>query len=125
LEEKSVIAVTKLLLADDSAEMLNFLVGFLGSEFEIVGALSCGSSVVAAAANLCPDIVLLDIDLGDTNGFAVAERLRISGCRAKIVFLSVHDSLDFKEAAESAGGTAYLSKSQIDRDLIKTLRSAV
>jgi DNA-binding NarL/FixJ family response regulator len=119
---KSAREVKKLLCVDDSTDMLNSLVEFLESEFLIVGAISSGSLVVAAAATLNPDIILLDVDLGDTNGFLVAEQLKSSGCCAKIVFLSVHDSIDFREAAEALGAAAYVSKSQIDRDLVKTLR---
>ena len=115
----------KLLCVDDNTEMLNFLVEFLGSEFAIVGTLSSGSSVVAAAASLDPDIILLDVDLGDTNGFLVAEQLRDSGCRAKFVFLSVYTSLDFIEAAEALGAAGYVSKTQIATDLIETLRRVV
>lgn len=113
----------KLLCVDDNTEMLDFLVDFLEPEFAIVGTLSSGSSVVAAAARLNPDIILLDVDLGDTNGFLVAEQLRNSGCGARIVFLSVHDSDAFIEAAKAIGAAGYVSKSQIDRDLVKTLHS--
>jgi DNA-binding NarL/FixJ family response regulator len=63
------------------------------------------------------------MDLGDTNGFRVAEQLQDSGCSARIVFLSVHDSQDFIEAAKAIGAAGYVSKSQIDRDLLKTLHS--
>jgi DNA-binding NarL/FixJ family response regulator len=124
-KERVLIEVKKLLCVDDSTEMLNFLVEFLESEFVIVGTLSSGSSVVAAAANLNPDIILLDVDLGDTNGFLVAEQLRRSGCRAKIVFLSVHTSLDFIEAAKALGAAAYVPKSQIGTDLVKTLHNVM
>jgi DNA-binding NarL/FixJ family response regulator len=119
------VEVKKLLCVDDSVEMLNILVEFLESDFSIVGTLSSGSSVVATAARLNPDIILLDVDLGDMNGFHVAEQLRSSGCRARIVFLSVHESRDFIEAAEALGAAGYVSKSQIDRDLLKTLRSVM
>lgn len=111
----------KLLCVDDNPEMLTFLIEFLESEFLIVGTLSSGSSVVAAAASLSPDVILMDVDLGDTNGFDVAEQLRSAGSLAKIVFLSVYTSRDFIEAAEALGAAAYLSKTQIATDLVETL----
>lgn len=117
--------VKKLLCVDDNTEMLHFLVEFLEQEFTIVGTLSSGSSVVAAAASLNPDIILLDMDLGDTNGFLVAEQLQNSGCKARIVFLSVHDSHDFIEAAKAIGAAGFVSKSQIERDLMKTLHGVM
>jgi two-component system, NarL family, nitrate/nitrite response regulator NarP len=122
LGKRAWIGVKKLLCVDDSSEMLALLVDFLEPEFEVVGALTSGSSVVAAAASLKPDIILLDLDLGDGNGFVVARQLRAAGCPAKIVFLSVHESLDFIEAAEAMGAAGYVAKSQIARDLLKTLR---
>ena len=115
----------KLLCVDDNPEMLSFLIEFLGSEFVIVGTLTSGSAVVAAVASLNPDIVLMDIDLGDTNGFDVAEQLRSAGSVAKIVFLSVYTSRDFVEAAEALGAAAYLSKTQIATDLVKTLHGVM
>jgi DNA-binding NarL/FixJ family response regulator len=46
-----------------------------------------------------------------------------SGCPARIVFFFVHESPDFIEAAEALGAAGFVSKSQIDRDLMKTLHS--
>jgi DNA-binding NarL/FixJ family response regulator len=76
------------------------------------------------AANFKPDIILLDVDLGDISGFRVAEQLRNSGCPARIVFLSVHESIDFVRAAKDLGAAGYVFKSQITRDLVKTLHTA-
>jgi DNA-binding NarL/FixJ family response regulator len=105
--------------------MLEILVDLLQSEFMIVGALSSGASALDEARTLNPDIILLDIDLGDMSGFVVAERLKRTGCPARIVFLSVHESIDFVRAAQDLGAAGYVSKSHITRDLVKTLRTAV
>ena len=105
--------------------MLEVLVDMLQSEFLIVGTLSSGSSALAEAANFNPDIILLDVDLGDMTGFLVADHLKNAGCPAKVVFLSVHESIDFVQAAEKRGAAGYVFKSQITRDLVNTLRTAV
>ena len=118
------LEVKRLLCVDDSPDMLEILVDLLQPQFTIVGALSCGASVLEEAANLNPDIILLDVDLGDMSGFAVAEQLRNSGCPARVVFLSVHESIDFIRAAKDLGAAGYVCKSQITRDLVKTLHSA-
>ena len=114
----------RLLCVDDSPDMLNALLDLLQSDFEIVGALSSGSTAVDAATSHKPDIILLDVDLGDTTGFLVAQQLRSAGCPARIVFLSVHEGIDFIRAAEDVGAAGYVFKSQIDRDLIKILHAA-
>lgn len=114
----------RLLCIDDSPEMLEILVDLLQWEFQVVGTLSSGSLALDQAANFEPDVILLDVDLGDMSGFRVAEQLRSSGCRARIVFLSVHESVDFIRAAQDLGAAGYVFKSQITRDLVKTLHAA-
>lgn len=115
----------RLLCVDDSPDMLDVLVDLLQSEFMIVGKLSTGSLALAETANLSPEIILLDVDLGDMSGFSVAEQLRRAGCQARIVFLSVHESIGFIQAAHDLGAAGYVFKSQITRDLVKTLHAAV
>ncbi len=100
------------------------LVDLLESEFQIVGKVSSGSSVLAEVEHCAPDIILLDVDLGDMSGFVVAEQLKRTGCAAKIVFLSIHQSVDFIQAARDLGASGYVSKSHISRDLLKVLREA-
>jgi DNA-binding NarL/FixJ family response regulator len=117
--------VKRLLCVDDSPDMLEILVDLLQAEFMIVGTLCSGASVLEKAATLNPDVILLDIDLGDMSGFVVAKQLRRSGCPARIVFLSVHESIDFLRAAQDLGAAGYVSKSHITRDLVETLRTAV
>jgi DNA-binding NarL/FixJ family response regulator len=117
--------VERLLCIDDSPDMLAILVDLLRSEFTIVGTLSSGTAALVEAAAFRPDIILLDVDLGDMSGFFVAEQLRNTGCSARIVFLSVHESIDFIRAAQDLGAAGYVSKSEITRDLINTLHAAV
>jgi two-component system, chemotaxis family, response regulator PixG len=112
--------VTKILCVDDSPEMLDILTEMLDSRFLVVGALTSGAAVLAQVAVLKPDIILLDIDLGDMNGFLLAQRLRDMECRAKIVFVSAHEGRPFVKAAHDAGA-AFVGKSQLTRDLVKTL----
>lgn len=114
----------RLLCVDDSPDMLEILVDLLRLQFTIVGTLSSGASVLEEATTLKADIILLDVDLGDMNGFTVAKQLRSSGCPANIVFLSVHESIDFVRAAKDLGAAGYVFKSQITRDLVKTLHTA-
>jgi len=116
--------VKRLLCVDDSPDMLEILVDLLQPQFTIVGTLSSGASVLEEATTLNPDIILLDVDLGDISGFVVAEQLRSSGCQASVVFLSVHESIDFIRAAKDWGAAGYVCKSQITRDLVNALHTA-
>ena len=113
----------KLLLVDDKPDMLMALTQLLRREFLIVGELSSGTSVLAQYDALKPDIILLDISLGDFSGFQVAERLRQWECQSKIVFLSIHENAEFLQAAVDVGASGYVFKSQISRDLLHALQA--
>jgi DNA-binding NarL/FixJ family response regulator len=74
---------------------------------------------------LRPDVVILDISMGELSGIDVAERLRDAGCRSKIIFLTVHEDLDFMNAALGAGGSAYVVKSRLSTDLIFAINAVL
>jgi DNA-binding NarL/FixJ family response regulator len=115
--------VIRLLLADDKPDMLTALAQLLRPEFLIVGELCSGTSVLAQVDALNPDIILLDVSLGDLSGFQVAERLRQLTWPSKIVFLSIHENPEFLQAAVDLGASGYVLKSQISRDLLHALQS--
>jgi DNA-binding NarL/FixJ family response regulator len=115
--------VKRLMIVDANPAMRQILVDILESIFSIEGTLSTGGAVLREVSRLNPDIILLDVSLGDMSGFSVAERLQEAGCKAKIVFVSVHESVSFVETARRLGASGYIFKSQIDRDLMNALRS--
>jgi DNA-binding NarL/FixJ family response regulator len=119
------LEVKRILCVDDSHDMLEVLVDLLQYDFVIVGTLISGASALDEAVAFNPDIILLDVDLGDMSGFVVAKQLRIIGCPARIVFLSVHEGIDFIRAAQDLGAAGYVSKSQITSDLVKTLHTVI
>jgi DNA-binding NarL/FixJ family response regulator len=116
--------VIKLLLVDDNPDMLTALAQLLQREFLIVGELPSGASVLAQVDALNPDIILLDVSLGDLSGFQVAERLGQLTCPSRIVFLSIHENPEFVQAAVDVGASGYVFKSRINRDLLHALQSA-
>ncbi len=114
----------RVLIADDSPAVLENVVEMLREDFVITAAVPDGKSVVIAVANLNPDVVVLDISLGDMTGFEVARRLREMNCRARIVFLTVHESVDFVRAAVALGASGYVFKSRADSDLVDAINAA-
>jgi DNA-binding NarL/FixJ family response regulator len=106
-----------LLLADDNPALLGMFVEMLQTKYRIAAALPNGASVLAQIARFGPDLVILDISLGDMTGFEVARRLRDSGCSAKIIFLTVHEEIDFISAAFDLGVAGNVFKSRVMKDL--------
>jgi len=118
------MARVRVLLADDHAEMLERVVSLVGAEFDVVGAVGDGQSVLDAVAVLQPDVVVLDISMPVMSGLAAAARLGESEQPPRIVFLTVHDDTAFVEAARSVGAMGYVTKRHIRTDLVPAIRLA-
>ncbi len=117
--------VARVLLADDHAEILTRTRNALAGEFEIVGSVANGVDLIKAAAQFDPDVVVLDITMPGLDGIEAARRLKDSGCRAKLVFLTVHEDPDYVRAALQAGGAAYVIKARLASDLITAIHEAL
>jgi DNA-binding NarL/FixJ family response regulator len=105
------------LLVDNNHALLDQLVRMLQPNCKIAATLSCGAMVVDRAAALQPDLIILDISLGDVNGFEVAKRLKSAGCSAKIIFLTLHEDMEFADAAFGLGAWGFIFKSRLTVDL--------
>jgi CheY-like chemotaxis protein len=112
-----IVTAPAVLLVDDNRALLELVVGMLQQTYNIAAALSNGAAVVEQAAALLPDLIILDISLGDVSGFEVARRLKKAGCPAKIIFLTLHEDMDFVGAAFGLGASGYVFKSRLTTDL--------
>jgi DNA-binding NarL/FixJ family response regulator len=119
--ESDSVALPLLLLADDNAALLETLVELLQPTYQVAAAMNNGRSVLERFSSLDPDVIILDISLGDLTGFEVAKRLRDAGCSAKIIFLTVHEDIDFVNAAFDLGASGYVFKSRISADLARAI----
>src|ERR1700739_2211818 len=108
----------RVLLADDLPEMLETGTQLLRDHFVIVGYAHTGEEAIKAAVTCDPDLLVLDIEMPFRNGIQVASHLRDSGCRVKVIFLTVHEDLDYVEAAWSVGALGYVLKSRTATDLL-------
>ena len=119
--KSELVTVPGVLLVDDNHALLESLAGMLQHTYRILGALSNGAAVIEQAVALVPDLIILDISLGDISGFEIARRLKKTGCPAKIVFLTLHEDQDFANAAFSLGASGYVFKSRLSTDLERAL----
>jgi len=116
-----------ILLADDNAAVLKHVGRMLGrhKNYDVVGAIVDGTTVVREYLRLRPDLIVLDISMGGISGIDIARQLRDSGCDAKIIFLTVHEDRDYVNAAIGAGGSAYVVKSRLSSDLLTAIDAAM
>jgi DNA-binding NarL/FixJ family response regulator len=117
----AIAAFPTILLADDNPSMLETIVDILGKKYTVVAALQNGASVLDQIDALRPDLAILDVSLGDMSGFEVARRLRDRGCTAKIMFLTVHEAIDFVSEAFNIGVSGYVFKARVAEDLTKAI----
>jgi len=82
--------------------------------FEVVGEAADGTSALTEARRLHPDIVLLDVQLPDMDGFAVALELsRPNGAAPTIVLTSSRDAADFGPLVQRSGAAAFVPKAEL------------
>lgn len=115
----------RILLVDDSREILDHISNMLQPEYEVVGKVADGNLVCSQVARLKPDIIILDISMGERSGIEIAQRLREQGYAREIIFLTVHEDLDFVTAAIGAGGRAYVTKPRMSEDLGLAVKSVL
>jgi len=87
----------------------------------VVAIWSATAGASSLSAQLDPDAAVLDITMPGKDGFEATRQLKQSGCRAKLVFLAVHEDSDYVRAGLQAGGSAYVIKARLASDLTSAL----
>ena len=115
----------KVILVDDSPEFLDRAQSLLSKEFNVIGAFADGYALLAMWRDLNPDVMVLDISMAPLDGIGLARRLAQQGYNGPIVFLTIHNGIDFVNAALAAGGSGYVLKSHMICDLVPALRAVL
>ncbi|WNI23322.1 response regulator transcription factor [Streptomyces sp. ITFR-16] len=117
----------RILLCDDHAVVRAGLLALLGSEpdIEVVGEAGSGEEAVALAARLAPDVVLMDLQLGQgIDGVEATRRIAATAAGTHVLVLTTYDTdADITRAIE-AGATGYLLKAERPEELFAAIRSA-
>jgi len=115
----------RLLVVEDDpniVELLSASLRFAG--FHVATAMN-GSDAVAAARDSRPDLVVLDVMLPDLEGFEVIRRMRDSGVRTPVVFLTARDATDDKIRGLTLGGDDYVTKPFSLEELTARIRAVL
>src|SRR4051794_30063581 len=115
--ENAVVDRLRIILADDNPAILDLVKHLLQKDFLVVATLDKSTAVIREAPELNADVLVLDISMGELNGFEITRQLRQKQCQSKIIFLTVHEELDFIRAAFDAGASGYVFKSRMSTDL--------
>jgi DNA-binding NarL/FixJ family response regulator len=107
---------------DDSPEFLGSATRILESQgAKVVGSASTGEEALQLVESLRPDVVLVDVELGDEDGVVLVEPLRERAPKAKVILISIYEQEEIAELIAAARPTAFLPKSSLSASAIESL----
>ena len=116
----------RVLVVDDHTLFRQGIVGLLDSQpdIEVVGQAGGGRAGLAAAVELSPDVVLMDISMPGMSGLSVTADIRARRPATNVLILTIHDREDYLYQALRAGASGYVLKGADIHDLLDAVRSA-
>lgn len=115
----------RLLLVDDHPVVRDGLRGMFAGDpdIEIVGEAADGSEAVALAAELEPDVILMDLHMPVMDGVSAIRQLVEQGSASRILVLTTYDQDSYVLPAIEAGATGYLLKDAPRDELLRAVRA--
>jgi DNA-binding NarL/FixJ family response regulator len=116
---------TRVLLADDHGVVRQGfrLILSQAPDLDVIAEARDGREAVALAAQLEPDVIVLDVAMPGINGVEVARQIRQNTPRCHVLMLSMHKDAIYVRESLRAGARGYLLKDSIDKDLIDAVRA--
>ncbi len=108
------LVVATVLIVDDHPSFRATARAILEADgFEVVGEAEDGTSALEIIHRLRPDIVLLDVQLPDMDGFTVATTLGANGYMPTVVLTSSRDAADFGPLVSECGARGFVPKAEL------------
>jgi len=92
------------------------------ADFEVVWEASDGSEALKVVIQQRPNLILMDIGMPGPSSFDTAQLIQKASPQTKVVFLTMHEDMDYVHRGLQAGATGYLLKDTPADKLVKTLR---
>jgi DNA-binding NarL/FixJ family response regulator len=114
-----------ILLADDHCILRDGLRSLLRAEpdFRVVAEAADGREAVRLAAELSPDVVVMDLTMAEMDGIAATRELATREKPPRVLVLTMHAEEEYLLPVLEAGAAGYLVKSVADRELIEAVRT--
>ena len=112
----------RVLLADDHALLVGAFEKLLAGECDIVGQVNDGRALVAEAARLQPDVIVLDISMPLLNGLEAGRQIKQQFRNIKLIFVTMNEDPDLAAEAFRAGASGYVLKRSAAAELTTAIR---
>lgn len=123
---ESEVSKDKILVADDNADMRNYVKRLLGDDFEVITAVN-GEDAFEKAKQLKPDLLLSDIMMPKVDGLALLKLIREDAeiKNVPVIFLSARAGEEAKVEGLNAGADDYIVKPFSARELVSTVKTNI
>jgi DNA-binding NarL/FixJ family response regulator len=107
------------LIVDDNEEFLGSATRLLSAQgLEVVGCASSGAEAERLVQTLGPDVALVDVQLGDEDGFEVSRRLAADARETRIILISTHSKNELAELIVDSPAVGFLAKAALGANAI-------
>lgn len=115
----------RILLADDHTLVVEAFKKLLEPEFEVVGTVGDGRALLRLAAELQPDVVLVDLNMPLLNGLDASEQLKQLMPKVKIIVLTMNEDAEIAAETLQKWASGYLLKKSAGSELVKAVRDVL
>ncbi len=116
---------SRILIADDHQLVAELCKNLLESEFEVVGIVRDGRSLLRVASKERPDVIVVDIAMPVLNGLDAAEQIKKMLPTTKLVFLTMNCDAEVAAEAFRRGASAYLVKTCAASEIVAAVRDVL
>lgn len=118
------VPVTRVFLVDDNIRVRTGIKRFLENtpDIIVVGEAGDGAEALAMVESVCPDVMILDMEMPSLNGNQVAQKLQARQSPVRILILSAYDDQQFILGVLENGAAGYLTKDEAPQVLVKAVR---
>ena len=117
--------LSRVLLAEDHAETAEQLRELLRPHFDVVALVEDGRSLVSAAAQLAPDVIVTDISMPGLDGIEACVLILRTDPQARIILVTVHSEPLLVERGLAAGALGYVLKDAAGDELVAAVHAAL
>jgi len=119
------MARPRILMADDHLMLLEAFKAMLAPDFDIVGLVTDGRTLLEEFSRLNPDVVLLDIAMPLLNGLDAGRQLKAQRRSVKLIYLTMNPDPDIAGEALRLGASGYVLKSSAAQELKQAIQEAL